>query len=363
MFEGIKLVIESLDGSRIEKDYKNPIPLRYGENWDTKATLYLSEERTFWVKHSGKDLSLNNFSDIFRSTWFIYDVIQNIEWLKKYDECRETCVAIFKHSAPCGVSLGGNLANAYQRALMADQEAAFGGTLATNEIIDESFLEKREELKRSKMYKFIECLVAPGYEPNTLRKLKDETKDMRIIQVDLDAFKKFIKEPQIVTYGDVAVLTELDYNVWNSNLLKQGKIWDVVTERKPTNREAADAILAWIIAKHLYSNAFAYVRNGRSIGVCGGQPHRERSGKFACETAKMNGFNIYGEYKELSSATDSFFPFSSGIELLNKVGSTAHVNPGRPDKQERDVPIINAANNCRIALMLTRKRVFRHSIT
>ena len=123
--------------------------------------------------------------------------------------------------------------------------------------------------------------------------------------------------------------------------------------RKLTDRESADGIIAWFLTKRGYSNSFTFVKNGQLLGFCGGQPSRVDSAKFAAWRAKERGHDTSGSV----SATDSFFPFPDGVEAFYKAGATANVNPGGGVREKE---VIDKADELGVALMFTKKRVFRH---
>ncbi len=345
-------MMQRIDG--MIKSLKKAKKLRYGENWDQEAYLLLKDE---WFEQlHGKDLSFNNVLDIYEASSLLYEFDDNKKWLKKYGEKRDTAVAVLKHTSPCGFSLGESVGEAYQKAVESDPVSAFGGIVASNETIDETFLDTRKYLKENGKYPFIEVLVAPDFETNVLNNLRNETKNMRIVKIDLDLLEKSLKNnKQVVSISDVFLVQDCDYKLWSDELLGKRKIWEIPTKRKPTEKESVDGIIAWLLSKRVHSNSFAYVRDGQLLGICGGQPSRVDAARFARERAKNRGHNL----DDTTSATDSFFPFPDGLEEAYYSGATANVNPGGGRNEEI---VVERANDLDMALMFTRKRVFRHAL-
>lgn len=341
------------DGNVVVEEYE-AFKLRYGENWDQEAVMLIPNDYVFFEKLYGKELSYNNVYDFFEASFLIHDFIQSKKWLKKYGEDRDIAVGVLKHGSPCGFALGESVGEAYKKAVKTDSVSAFGGIVVSNEPIDDSWMEVRQKLKEEGKYPFIEVLVAPEFDGNVLSKLKNETKNMRILEIDLDLLDKALKESyQVKSFGNIQLIQDYDYKLWNDDLLKNGKLWEVPTKKEPSERESADAIVGWVLCKRGYSNSVAYVRDGQLIGFCGGQPSRVDAAKFADERSRNRNHSP----NESTAATDSFFPKVDGIEAIHFAGAIACINPGG---SKNDELIIERANDLDVALMFTRKRVFKH---
>lgn len=303
--------------------------LRYGENPHQRAALYrpVSAEATGLVgaeQLHGKQLSFNNYLDL-QAAWALVS------------ELAETACAIIKHNNPCGVALGASPREAYERALECDPVSAFGSIVAFNRTVTRDAAESVVEL-------FVEAVIAPDYEEGALEVLKTK-KNLRIMRLPLeraagDAVGPFdLKRIQ----GGILAQDKDQYYVAAKDL-------KVVTRRKPTEEEIAEMLFAWVVCKHVKSNAIVYTRERRTLGVGAGQMSRVDSARLAAEKAR---FPLEGAVM----ASDAFFPFRDGIDEAASRGIRAVIQPGG---SVRDAEVIQAADEHDMAMVFTGIRHFRH---
>ena len=242
------------------------------------------------------------------------------------------CVAIIKHANPCGVAVAKTIETAYQRALDCDPTSAFGGIVALNRSVDTSVAEQIINI-------FTEVVIAPEFTPSALTLLHTK-KNMRIIAAEQPSgghlHMRSIDGGFLVQEVDV-VETPVE-------------TWQVVTTSAPTEEQLADAVVAWIACASVSSNAITLVRNGQTVGIGGGQQNRVDAARLACERA---GDRAHGAV----AASDAFFPFRDGPDLLAQHGVSVIVQPGG---SQRDEEVISAANEHGMVMIFTGTRHFRH---
>jgi len=297
--------------------------LRYGENPHQQAALYGRFSRYFQQLH-GKELSYNN----------ILDLTAACQLVSEFD--RPT-VAIIKHNNPCGVASGDRLATAYQRAFDADRTSAFGGVIAVNRPLDMATAEAINKI-------FTEVIIAPSYENDVLTFLQKK-KDRRIVRQAVDL--RYIQEMDMRSvYGGILVQDRDSKRITKNQ-------FQVVTKRKPDDRELESLLFAWRVAKHVKSNTIVFARDDQSLGIGAGQMSRVDSSKIAVKKANDAGFNL----KNSVAASDGFFPFADGVIELARAGATAVIQPGG---SIRDQEVIDAADNYNLTMVFTGIRHFRH---
>ncbi len=320
--------------------------LRYGENPHQEAALYLGAEARPGVASAeqlqGKELSYNNLNDTDAAFELVAEFAP-----PAFDA---PAVAIVKHANPCGVALGTTPAEAYRRALACDPVSAFGGIIALNRALD-------AETAREIAKLFAEVVIAPAAEPEA-RAILAEKKNLRLLVTGAAA------DPEApgMTLKSLAggyLLQTRDAGRLGAAELK------VVTRRAPDERETADLLFAFRVAKHVKSNAIVYVREGMTVGVGAGQMSRVDSARIAAmkareaaEAAKAAG----GEAAALGTqgsvvASDAFFPFADGLMAAAEAGATAVIQPGG---SMRDDEVIAAADEAGLAMVFTGMRHFRH---
>ncbi len=317
--------------------------LRYGENPHQAGALYVehadTEQGSTDVRPTtgivasarllqGKELSYNNIADADAA----------LECVKLFDGV-PACV-IVKHANPCGVAIGGDLADAYDKAYAGDPVSAFGGIIAFNGVLDARTAQMIVQRQ------FVEVVIAP--------------------EVQADALAVFAAKPNVRVLGcgpiDGAIATGTrDYKRIAGGLLVQDQDVDrvnrgslkLVSKRAPSEAEYADLLFAWRVAMMVKSNAIVYAREQRSIGIGAGQMSRVISAKIAAMKAEEAGLAVPGSVM----ASDAFFPFRDGIDAAAMAGIRAVIQPGG---SMRDKEVIAAANEHDMAMVFTATRHFRH---
>jgi phosphoribosylaminoimidazolecarboxamide formyltransferase/IMP cyclohydrolase len=300
--------------------------LRYGENPHQSATWYGSGTMAQgWGKATllqGKELSYNNLVDLEAARRLIAEFGRE-----------EPAAAILKHTNPCGVAIGGSLAEAYTKAFNADAISAFGGIIALNQAIDEA---TAKELTKT----FLECVVAPDCSPVARDILAKKSKVRILLLPDLTTGEK--QTIKVIAGGFLVQAAD--------DVVETPEEWRVVTEKQPTAAQLAELLFAWKVSKHVKSNAIVVTKNKTTLGVGAGQMNRVGSAKIALEQA---GEAAKGGYL----ASDGFFPFDDTIRTAAQFGIEAIVQPGGSLK---DQDSINAANQLGLIMVLTGIRHFLH---
>jgi phosphoribosylaminoimidazolecarboxamide formyltransferase/IMP cyclohydrolase len=247
------------------------------------------------------------------------------------------CV-IVKHVNPCGVAIGVDLNNAYEKSFETDPESAFGGVIAVNGSVDETLASNLIENQ------FVEVLIAPDFSDDALDVLK-EKKNIRVISK-----KKFEKSSMpfsIQAIDGGFLVQEDDWKIIDKDDL------EYVTDRKPNSDQILDLLFAWKVCKYVKSNAIIFAKDQRTIGIGAGQMSRVNSAKIASLKAEAANLDTSGSVM----ASDGFFPFSDSIEMASDNGISCIIQPGG---SIRDNEVIEEANKNNIAMALTRMRHFRH---
>ena len=312
-------------------------PLRYGENPHQQAALYMIDGSTrpgaaHATQVQGKELSYNNINDTDAA----------FETVAEFDQ---PAVAIIKHANPCGVAIGDNINQAYERALMCDPVSAFGGIIALNRTLTKSAAEQI-------INTFSEVIIAPDAEAGALDLLK-EKKNIRVLTTggmpDIHESRRMVTR----VAGGLLVQTS-DNGVITMDDLK------VVSEREPTEEEFRDMLFAFKVAKHVKSNAIVYAKNGATVGIGAGQMNRLDSSRIAARKS-MDAAEAAGLTEPLTKgsvvASDAFFPFADGLIAAAEAGVTAVIQPGG---SIRDEEVIKAANDRGLAMVYTGMRHFWH---
>jgi len=303
--------------------------MRYGENPHQKAAFFVernvSEAGISTAKQlQGKELSYNNIADTDAA----------LECVKQFDE-GPACV-IVKHANPCGVALGSNLLEAYDRAYSTDTESAFGGIIAFNRELD------AETAKAIVDRQFVEVIIAPSISAGAVEVVSSK-KNVRLL-----ACGEWPEQGARLDYKRVnGGLLVQDADLALNNEIK------VVTKRAPTEQEMIDLLFTWRVAKYVKSNAIVYGRNGMTIGVGAGQMSRVNSARIAGIKAEHAGLEVPGSVM----ASDAFFPFRDGLDNAAAAGIAAVIQPGG---SMRDEEVIAAADEHNIAMVFTSMRHFRH---
>jgi len=305
--------------------------MRYGENPHQDAAFYrdlepASGSLASYSQLQGKELSYNNISDA-DAAW---------ECVKTFSE--PSCV-IIKHANPCGVASGATLLEAYQKALKTDPTSAFGGIIAFNRPLDGAAAAVVSK-------QFVEVLLAPAFEP-AAREVFAAKQNVRLLALALPITGNPANRIDTKRVGGGLLVQTPDARNVQSAELK------VVTRRQPTPAELADLMFAWRVAKFVKSNAIVFCAGGMTLGVGAGQMSRVDSARIAAIKAENAGLSLVGS----AVASDAFFPFRDGLDVVVKAGATSVIHPGG---SMRDDEVIAAADEHGIAMVLTGVRHFRH---
>lgn len=307
--------------------------LRYGENPHQAAAFYAERNPPLASlaaaeKLHGKELSYNNLLDLDASMAIVR-------------EFSDPAAVVIKHNNPCGCAIGATLDEAFHKAYEGDPISAFGSVLGFNRTVDVATAERLCEPNR-----FIESIIAPGYEPaafellTTKPKWKNNVRLLRCPDFTADQARSF--EYRRVTGG--LLVQERDDQPEDTST------WRVVTDRSPTDAERRDLAFGWSVSKHVKSNAIVLINGGMVVGVGAGQMSRLDSSWIAAYKAgdRSRGAVV---------ASDAFFPFRDGIDAAAKAGVTAAIQPGG---SKMDAEVIAACNEHGIAMIFTGKRHFKH---
>ncbi|QAY67039.1 bifunctional phosphoribosylaminoimidazolecarboxamide formyltransferase/IMP cyclohydrolase [Paenibacillus protaetiae] len=332
---------DSLISDYLSKQVGEPLPesytvtyekvqdLRYGENPHQKAAFYrkpLAEAGSLTAAEQlhGKELSYNNINDANAALAIV-------------KEFNEPAVVAVKHMNPCGVGIGQDIHEAYQKAYAADPTSIFGGIVAANRTLGAETAQLLSEI-------FLEIIIAPDFTPEALEILTKK-KNIRLLKIgELEAAGE--RKPEwlvtsvaggmLVQESDVHSLTEADLTV--------------VTDRKPTEEEMKQLLFAWKIVKHVKSNAILLASDSMTVGVGAGQMNRVGAARIAIEQA---GEKAVGSVL----ASDAFFPMGDTLEIAAKAGITAVIQPGGSIKDAESIAVANANN---MAMVVTGVRHFKH---
>lgn len=303
--------------------------LRYGENPQQKAAIY--KERTSGLSLpdakilQGKEMSFNNYLDTHSA------LLLAIEFDKK-------ACAIIKHNNPCGVAVGQTAADAYRKAVKTDPVSAFGGVVAFNTQVDDDAAKEMVDL-------FLEVVIAPSFSKEAVE-IFSKKPNVRLLELPhmLSPDRKLPASWDMKRIAGGILLQGWDYSAEDVMSLR------AVTKRQPSKEELDALSFAWKVCKHVKSNAIVYTFMDRTVGIGIGQTSRVYS-------AKIGAINACESVKGSVVASDGFFPFRDGIDVLAEMGVTAVVQPGGSLK---DSEVIQAADEYNMAMILTGARHFRH---
>jgi phosphoribosylaminoimidazolecarboxamide formyltransferase/IMP cyclohydrolase len=307
--------------------------LRYGENPHQSAAWYrerspapgtLAQARQL----QGKELSYNNIADA-DAAW---------ECVKTFDA--PACV-IVKHANPCGVALGADAVQAYRKALQTDPTSAFGGILAFNRPIDAAVADAVAAAKQ-----FVEVAIAPAVTPEA-RAIFAAKANLRLLEVPLPASGTGSNALDFKRVGGGLLVQTADNRNLGADELR------VVTERAPSPQQLDDLLFAWKVAKFVKSNAIVFAHGAMTLGVGAGQMSRVDSARIAGIKAANAGLTLAGS----AVASDAFFPFRDGLDVVVDAGASCVIQPGG---SMRDAEVIAAANERGVAMVFTGTRHFRH---
>ncbi len=298
--------------------------LRYGENPHQISAIYSTNLNSNLKQIHGKQLSFNNYNDIFSALTISKSLPKN------------KGTVIVKHANPCGVSSKSNHLESYKSALSCDPVSAFGGIVSCNFKIN-----KNLALELNKL--FLEVIIANGFDNNALKILKTK-KNLRLIDGTNYVLKEHIK---FMSFNQNILVQSEDFNIFTNKNFK------IVSKRKPTSKQLKDLIFAFNVCRYVKSNAIVLASNETTVGIGSGQPSRLDSCKIAINKMKKLNTN----FDNLVAASDAFFPFVDGIEKLVQSGVSAVI---QPSGSIRDKEIIKFANETDTVLLFSNTRHFKH---
>ena len=313
--------------------------LRYGENPHQSAAFYRDlnpapGSLVTAVQLQGKELSFNNIADA-DAAW---------ECVKSFDASIDAACVIVKHANPCGVAVGKDALEAYSKAFQTDPTSAFGGIIAFNRTLDGAAAQQVSK-------QFVEVLMAPDFTPEALEVFKTKV-NVRILKISLPAgsasdWDNGRNVMDIKRIGSGLLMQTADNHQLTLADLK------VVTQVQPSPEQLQDLLFAWNVAKFVKSNAIVFCKGGMTMGVGAGQMSRLDSARIASIKAQHANLSLSGT----AVASDAFFPFRDGLDVVVDAGATCVIQPGG---SMRDQEVIDAANERGVAMVFSGVRHFRH---
>jgi len=297
--------------------------LRYGENPHQKGALYGIGDNLAIKKISGKELSYNNYNDI-------YSAISILNTFKKKG------TVIIKHTNPCGVSIEKDQVKSFKNALMCDPISSFGGVVGVNSLITKRLAKELNKI-------FFEIIISQGFSKDAITILK-KRKNIRLIKFD-----KLNQENK----NQYLFLENIFLSQDANKILLKNKL-KIVTQKKPSQSQIESLKFALNVCKFVKSNAIVMVNRKSTIGIGAGQPSRLDSCKIAAQKAEQF---VPEKIVNSVAASDAFFPFPDGIEKLAEIGVEAIIQPGGSINDDK---VIEAANNAGIVMAFTGTRHFKH---
>ncbi|MFP4107244.1 MAG: bifunctional phosphoribosylaminoimidazolecarboxamide formyltransferase/IMP cyclohydrolase [Phycisphaerae bacterium] len=336
---------------RMTVSYRKACDLRYGENPHQKGAFYVGhEESEPCIARArllgGREISYNNY----------FDANGALELVKEFPE---PAVAIIKHSNPAGCAVDGDLVEAYRKAYFGDVNACMGGIVAVNRpvtvelarAITETYARWGKQAGAGGF--FAEIIIAPKFAQGTreiIRAKKSWGENVRLLETgelsnnrNREKFLKYVVGGMLVQDRDTLGLNEDQ--------------WKVVTRRQPTPEELDDLRFAWLVCKHVKSNAIVLAKDLALLGAGAGQMSRVNSARLATQIARSYGGGDVVELKGSSLASDAFFPFADSLEWAAEAGATAVIEPGGA---KRDEEVIAKADELGLTMIFTGTRHFNH---
>lgn len=306
--------------------------MRYGENPHQSAAFYRDPTvgaglLANYEQLQGKELSFNNIADA-DAAW---------ECVSSLDADQAACV-IVKHANPCGVALGSSSTEAYEKAFKTDPTSAFGGIIAFNQTVD-------AEAANAVSSQFVEVLLAPDYTAEALS-IFEAKKNVRVLKIATEQQKSHNPFDIKRVGGGWLVQTPDTYQ-------DDSTTFTVVSKKQPTEQQMKDMLFAWSVAKYVKSNAIVFCADGMTMGVGAGQMSRVDSARIAAIKAENAGLSLQNS----AVASDAFFPFRDGLDVVADAGATCVIQPGG---SIRDDEVIAAADERDIVMVFTGTRHFRH---
>ena len=308
--------------------FEKVVDLPYGENPHQRAAFYAQIGARAHVlsqiqQHHGKQVGFNNILDLDAARAVVRD----------FDS---PACAIVKHNNPCGVATGSGALDAYRRAFACDPLSAYGGVIVLNRRVDRETADAIAE-------QFVEVLFAPGFDDGALEVLSEKP-NLRILE-DRERRLPLLGEKDVRQVTGGLLVQDRD----QADAERAGM--EVVTGRPPTEEEWRDLLFAWLVCRHVKSNAIVLARDGATVGVGAGQMSRVDAVRLAVEKSRLE------DLSGTAMASDAFFPFADGPALAIEAGVTAIVQPGG---SKRDDEVIAAADAAGVTMVVTGRRHFRH---
>jgi len=308
--------------------FNKKMDLRYGENPHQSASFYVDEitnkgSLASFKQLQGKELSYNNLNDA-DTAW---ECVKNFQL--------PSCV-IVKHANPCGVGSSKNLLDAYKKAFLTDPTSAFGGIIACNAPID---INTASQI----ITQFVEVVIAPSYDIESL-KIFESKPNIRLLEVTLDNNFNAFELKKVG--GGLLVQSSDNFNIDMDHC-------KVVSKLTPNQEQMDDMLFAWRVAKYVKSNAIVFCKNNQTLGIGAGQMSRVDSTKIA--SIKAHNANL--DLTNSVVASDAFFPFRDGIDVLAAAGAKCVIQPGG---SLRDEEVVYAADELGLVMLFTGYRHFRH---
>jgi phosphoribosylaminoimidazolecarboxamide formyltransferase/IMP cyclohydrolase len=305
--------------------------MRYGENPHQSAAFYrdlnaFDGALANYTQLQGKELSYNNIGDA-DAAW---------ECVKTFDASLTSACVIVKHANPCGVAVGANALESYSKALQTDPTSAFGGIIAFNCVCDGAAAEAVSK-------QFVEVLIAPSFTAEA-KQILAAKQNVRLLEIPLGRGMNPFDIKRVG--GGLLVQSPDAKNVGPADIR-------VVTKLQPTPQQLQDMLFAWRVAKFVKSNAIVFCGNGMTLGVGAGQMSRVDSARIASIKAQNAGLTLTGS----AVASDAFFPFRDGLDVVIDAGATCVIQPGG---SMRDQEVIDAADERGVVMLYTGIRHFRH---
>ncbi len=308
------------ESERLQLDLEKFQDLRYGENPHQAAGFYAPAGKRPFEQLQGKELSYNNLLDLDSA-------------IRLANAFSEPAAAVIKHTNPCGVARRETLADALRAAIEADPVSAFGGIIGANREVD-------GDSARAAVDLFLEVIVAPSFSDEA-KEILAKKKNLRLIALPPTANQQPATELRSAAGG--ILLQAMD-------TISSSDQWKIVSEREPGAEELAGLEFAWIVCAHVKSNAVVLTRESQSVGIGAGQMSRVDAAKVAIMKSILPAAGSF-------AASDAFFPFRDGLDILADAGVRAVIQPGG---SVRDPEVIAAANERDMAMIFTGERHFRH---
>ncbi|MDP3700906.1 MAG: bifunctional phosphoribosylaminoimidazolecarboxamide formyltransferase/IMP cyclohydrolase [Hylemonella sp.] len=322
--------------------------LRYGENPHQAAAFYRdlhpAPGSLVTAKQlQGKELSYNNIADA-DAAW---ECVKSFDTDAQGGLAQSAACVIVKHANPCGVAVGKDALEAYSKAFQTDPTSAFGGIIAFNQTVD---LAAAQAVSKQ----FVEVLLAPSYTPEALALFKAKA-NVRVLEISLEgvqrdgktAWERGQNSHDVKRVGSGLLIQTADNHELQRSDLK------VVTKKAPSSGQLEDLLFAWKVAKFVKSNAIVFCKDGMTMGVGAGQMSRLDSARIASIKAQHAKLSLQGTVV----ASDAFFPFRDGLDVVVDAGATCIIQPGG---SMRDQEVIDAADERGVAMVFSGVRHFRH---